>query len=82
MVSVLISVPFNSCRVCNTHTPAAVDGLVGFSQGGAVVDPYFAGHPWHSDALRLRRYDDAAKDPAAPGAPVQMVLDLAQRLAR
>ena len=52
------------------------------AQGGAVVDPYFAGHPWHSDALRLRRYDDAAKDPAAPGAPVQIVLDLAQRLAR
>ena len=52
------------------------------AQGGAVVDPDFAGHPWHSDALRLRRYDDAAKDPAAPGAPVQMVLDLAQRLAR
>lgn len=51
-------------------------------QGGAEADPEFAAHPWHGDALRLRRYDDAAKDPDAPGAPVAVVLDLAARLAR
>ena len=51
-------------------------------QGGPGVDPAFVGHPWHRDALRLRRYDDAAKDPQAPGAPVSIVLDLARRLAR
>lgn len=52
------------------------------AQGGAAVDPAFAAHPWHRDALRLRRYDDAAKDPSAQGAPVQVVLELARRLAR
>ena len=69
-------------RSSGHHLAAAPSVASLAAQGGAVVDPDFAGHPWHSDALRLRRYDDAAKDPAAPGAPVQMVLDLAQRLAR
>ena len=32
-------------------------------QGGAAVDSAFVDHPWWPDALRLRRYDDAAKDP-------------------
>ncbi len=52
------------------------------AQGGAGVDERFVAHPWHRDALRLRRYDDAAKDPRAVGAPAQLVLDLAEQLAR
>ena len=51
-------------------------------QGGADVDPGFVAHQWHRDAVRLRRYDDAAKDPEAAGAPLAVVLDLAERLAR
>jgi len=51
-------------------------------QGGAGVGPDFVVHPWHRDAVRLRRYDDAAKDPDAVGVPVSVVLDLASRLAR
>ncbi len=51
-------------------------------QGGADIDRDFVAHQWHRDALRLRRYDDAAKDPNASGAPVAVVLDIAQRLAR
>ncbi|MDY6870454.1 MAG: HD family phosphohydrolase [Actinomycetota bacterium] len=72
---------------------AAVDpdytaGLSGTSaaslavQGGAGVDAAFVAHAWHRDALRLRQYDDAAKDPTATGAPVEAVLDIAARLAR
>lgn len=51
-------------------------------QGGAGIDPDFVAHQWHRDAVRLRRYDDAAKDPEAAGAPIAVVLDLAERLAR
>jgi predicted HD phosphohydrolase len=51
-------------------------------QGGAHVDPEFAAHPWCGDALRLRRYDDAAKDPNAVGVAGDVVLDLARRLAK
>lgn len=49
-------------------------------QGGAAVDPAFTDHPWWPDALRLRRYDDAAKDPGAVGAGVDEVLAVAARL--
>ncbi|MDY6999321.1 MAG: HD family phosphohydrolase [Actinomycetota bacterium] len=52
------------------------------AQGGAAVDRDFVTHPWHRDALRLRHYDDAAKDPTAAGAPVEAVLDIAARLTR
>lgn len=52
------------------------------AQGGAGVERSFADHPWCVDALRLRHFDDAAKDPAASAAPVDVVLDLARRLAR
>ncbi len=52
------------------------------AQGGATVDPEFAAHPWHRDALRLRRYDDAAKDPGGTAAPLPVVLGIAARLAR
>lgn len=51
-------------------------------QGGARVDEEFAAHPWCRDALRLRRFDDAAKDPAARGASLDTVLAIAGRLAR
>ena len=51
-------------------------------QGGAGIDPAFVEHPWCADALRLRRYDDAAKDPHAVGASVEIVLEVARRLAR
>lgn len=51
-------------------------------QGGAGIDAEFVAHQWHSDAVRLRRYDDAAKDPKAVGAPSEIVLDIVERLAR
>ncbi len=50
-------------------------------QGGAAVDPAFVDHRWWPDALRLRRYDDAAKDPAARGAALADILAVAGRLA-
>ena len=46
-----------------TLSDVSVDSL--HHQGGADVDPAFVDHPWWPDALRLRRYDDAAKDPQA-----------------
>jgi predicted HD phosphohydrolase len=46
------------------------------------VDDALVGHPWWPDALRLRRYDDAAKDPAAQGATIDDVLTIAERLTR
>lgn len=49
-------------------------------QGGAAVDPAFVDHPWWPDALRLRHYDDAAKDPEAAGATVAQVLEIARRV--
>jgi predicted HD phosphohydrolase len=56
-------------------------------QGGAGVDRGFVDHPWWTDALRLRRYDDAAKDPHGVGASIDDVLRVAegvlvQRLSR
>lgn len=51
-------------------------------QGGAAVDPVFAAHPWCADALRLRRFDDAAKVPGADTAPLDTVLAIARRVAR
>jgi predicted HD phosphohydrolase len=58
----------------------SVDSL--HHQGGAGVDPTFVGHPWWPDALRLRRYDDAAKDPAGRGASIDDVLAVAERVLR
>lgn len=51
-------------------------------QGGAAIDPAFAAHPWHRDAVLLRRCDDAAKNPAAAGVSESVVLALAYRIAR
>jgi len=50
------------------------------AQGGAGVDREYITHPWWPDALRLRRYDDAAKDPDAPRARVLDVLAVAHRV--
>jgi predicted HD phosphohydrolase len=45
----------------------SVASLVGQLQSiGAEVIKEFADHPWRDDALRLRRWDDAAKVPAGP----------------
>jgi predicted HD phosphohydrolase len=60
-------------------SPTSVASLA--EQGGATIDSEFAAHPWHREALLLRRCDDAAKNPAADGAPEAMILDLAHRLA-
>lgn len=51
-------------------------------QGGPTIDPEFLDHPWWGDALRLRHYDDAAKDPQATGATVGEVLAIAERVAQ
>ncbi|MFC7673930.1 HD family phosphohydrolase [Mycolicibacterium sp. GCM10028919] len=50
------------------------------AQGGAAVEPGFTGHEWWPDAVRLRRYDDAAKDPEASGATIDDVLTVARRV--
>jgi predicted HD phosphohydrolase len=56
----------------------SVDSL--HHQGGAHVDQAFVDHPWWPDALRLRRYDDAAKDPRGVGASIADVLRIAERV--
>ncbi|WP_234794177.1 HD family phosphohydrolase [Mycolicibacterium flavescens] len=50
-------------------------------QGGAAADVEFARHPWWPDALRLRAYDDAAKQPGAPGIELDALIGIAERLA-
>ena len=59
-------------------SPTSVDSLR--AQGWAAVDPDLVAHRWWPDALRLRRYDDAAKDPAAAGATIEDVLAIAKRV--
>lgn len=49
-------------------------------QGGAAVEDGWGDHPWWPDALRLRRYDDAAKDPGARGLDMATVVALAERI--
>ena len=61
-----------------TLSDVSVDSL--HHQGGAHVDPVFVAHPWWPDALRLRRYDDAAKDPRGAAASVDDVLAVAERV--
>ena len=51
-------------------------------QGGAAVDATFVEHPWWPDALRLRRYDDAAKVSGASAATIDDVLEVAGRVLR
>jgi predicted HD phosphohydrolase len=52
------------------------------AQGGADVDAALVAHPWWPDAVRLRRYDDAAKDPGGTGATVDDVVRVAERIVR
>ena len=52
------------------------------AQGGAAVDHEMICHPWWSDALRLRRYDDAAKVPGADALSIEDVLAIAERVAQ
>jgi predicted HD phosphohydrolase len=52
------------------------------AQGGAGVDADFVNHPWRADAVRLRRYDDAAKDPLAQGVTIDDILTIVERVLR
>lgn len=61
-----------------TLSDVSVDSL--HHQGGAGVDPAFTEHPWWPDALRLRRYDDAAKIPRASATTIYDVLVVAERV--
>jgi predicted HD phosphohydrolase len=61
-----------------TLSDVSVDSL--HRQGGAHVDPAFSDHPWWPDALRLRRYDDSAKDPRGNAASIDDVLVIAKRV--
>lgn len=60
-------------------SPTSVASLQ--EQGGAAADSSFTASPWWWDALRLRRYDDAAKDPKAAGVDLEVVVELAARVA-
>jgi predicted HD phosphohydrolase len=61
-----------------TLSDVSVDSL--HHQGGAHVDQAFSDHPWWPDALRLRRYDDSAKDPRGNAASIDDVLVIAKRV--
>jgi len=61
-------------------TPTSLTSLQ--AQGGAEVEPALVAHAWWPDALRLRRYDDAAKDPNADATvTIDDVLAIAERVA-
>ncbi len=68
--------------------PGYADGLSETSavslqaQGGPAVCTEMVNHPWWPDALRLRSYDDAAKDPGATSVSIDDVLVIAQRVLR
>ncbi len=49
-------------------------------QGGADMDPPYVGHPFWADALRLRRYDDAAKQPRGTASTIDEVVTVAERV--
>ena len=63
-----------------TLSDVSVDSL--HHQGGPGIDPAFVEHTWWPDALRLRRYDDAAKEPGGVALPIDEVLVIAERLVR
>lgn len=49
-------------------------------QGGAGEDAALLRNPWWPDAVRLRRFDDAAKDPHGTHATIEDVLAVAARV--
>ncbi|KAA0023261.1 HD family phosphohydrolase [Antrihabitans cavernicola] len=51
-------------------------------QGGAGADAAYVEHPWWPDAVRLRRFDDAAKVPGAQAVSIDDVLTVAARVLR
>jgi predicted HD phosphohydrolase len=61
-----------------TLSDVSVDSL--HHQGGAHVDSAYVEHPWWPDALRLRRYDDAAKVPRGDATSIDDVLAVADRV--
>lgn len=65
-------------------SPTSVQSLQ--AQGGAGVEAELLDHPWWPDAVRLRRYDDAAKDPdpcaSGRAATIDDVLAVAERVLR
>jgi phosphonate degradation associated HDIG domain protein len=66
-----------------TLSPASVRSLA--VQGGpftAEESAEFAGRPYASDAIRVRRWDDLAKDPAALTKPLSAYCELLRTLAR
>jgi gamma-butyrobetaine dioxygenase len=61
-------------------TPASVRSLE--VQGGRMTPDEvsrFEAHPWSRDAVRLRRWDDGAKDPGAPGADLDVLIEIYAR---
>ena len=61
-----------------TLSDVSVDSL--HHQGGAYVDSALVDHRWWPDALRLRRYDDAAKVARGDAASIDDVLLVAKRV--
>lgn len=64
-------------RYADLLSPASVKSLK--TQGGPMTPAEcaaFAAHPWAGDAVDLRRWDDAAKEPGDPGIPLDRVLDV------
>ncbi|RVW09834.1 HD family phosphohydrolase [Prescottella agglutinans] len=49
-------------------------------QGGPAVAEEWVSHPWWSDAVRLRRYDDGAKVPGAQAPSIDEILAVARRV--
>jgi gamma-butyrobetaine dioxygenase len=61
-------------------TPASVRSLE--VQGGPMTGDEvkrFESHPWFEDAVRLRRWDDGAKNPLAPGADLDQLVEIYSR---
>lgn len=65
-----------------TYALSDVSALSLQRQGGPGVDIALVEHRWWPDALRLRHYDDAAKDPHGRGATVDDVISVAERVVR
>lgn len=59
-------------------SPTSVESLA--AQGGPDEDREWTAHQWWPDAVRLRRYDDAAKTPGAPALTIDDVLTVARRV--